>query len=134
MALSDLALSLMAFPQTWDGAGIGLNILLLPSNDPTVRLLPGGSGPPFSDSSYKLQVVFIPGLGAPPVDGDPASKIFSITTPAPASASTLFNKLKAKLAPTPIPPTSMAGVNIHKALPPSYTSAFAFEQPRNPLF
>jgi hypothetical protein len=134
MALSDLALSLMAFPQNWDGAGIGLNILLLPSNDPTVQLLPGGSGPAFSGASYQLQAVFIPGLGAPPVDGAPTSKIFPITTPAPASASTLFNKLKAKLAPTPIPPTSMVGVNIHKALPPTYTSAFPFEQPRNPLF
>jgi hypothetical protein len=134
MALLDLALSFMAFPQNWDGSGIELNILLLPSSDPTVKLLPGGSGPPFSGTSYKLQVVFIPGLGAPPVDGDPTSMIFPITTPVPASASTLFNKLKAKLAPVPIPPTSMAGVNIHKALPPTYTSAFSFEQPRDPRF
>jgi hypothetical protein len=134
MALLDLALSFMAFPQNWDGSGIELNILLLPSSDPTVKLLPGGSGPPFSGTSYKLQVVFIPGLGAPPVDGDPTSMIFPITTPVPASASTLFNKLKAKLAPVPIPPTSMAGVNIHKALPPTYTTAFSFEQPRDPRF
>ena len=28
----------------------------------------------------------------------------------------------------------MAGVSIRKALPPSYTSSFAFEQPRNPAF
>ena len=100
MALLDLALSLMAFPQNWDGSGIGLKILLLPSNDPTVKLLPSGSGPQFSGTTYKLQVVFIPNLGAPPVDGDPSSKIFSITTPVPGSATTLFNKLKAKLAPT----------------------------------
>src|SRR6516162_1805049 len=134
MALLDLALSLMAFPQNWDGSGIELNILLLPSNDPTVKLLPSGSGPPFSGADYKLQLVFIPGLGAPPEDGDPSSMIFPITTPVPASASTLFNKLKAKLAPVPIPPTSMLGVNIHKALPPTYTSAFPFEQPRDPRF
>jgi hypothetical protein len=134
MALLDLALSLIAFPQNWDGSGISLNILLLPSNDPTVKLLPSGSGPQFSGTSYKSQVVFIPNLGAPPVDGDPSSKIFSITTPVPGSAATLFNKLKAKLAPTVIPPTNMSNVIIHKALPSTYTSAFAFEQPRNPLF
>ena len=134
MPLLDLALSLMAFPQNWDGSGISLSILLLPSNDPTARLLPSGSGPQFSGTSYKLQVVFIPGLGAPPVDGDPASKVFPINTLVPDSAATLFNKLKTKLAPTAIPPTSMLGVNIHKALPLSYTSAFTFEQPRDPRF
>jgi hypothetical protein len=133
MALSDLALSLVAFPQNWDGSRIGLNILLLPSNDPTEKLSP--SGPPFSGTSYTLQVIFIPGLGALPVDGDPTAKPFPIATPAPASAPTLFNKLRAKLAPVPNAPTPanvMAGVSIHKALPSSYTSAFAFEQPRHP--
>jgi hypothetical protein len=131
MALSDLALSLMAFPQNWDGAGLDLNLLMVPATDPTAMLSPGG--PPFSGTTY-LQAIFIPGLNSPPVDGDPTSKIFSISTPAPASATTLFDTLKTKLAPTPIPPTSMVGVSIRKALPPSYTSSFAFEQPRNPAF
>jgi hypothetical protein len=132
MALSDLALSLMAFPQNWDGAGIDLNLLMVPATDPTAKLSPGG--PPFSGTTYNLQVIFIPGLNSPPVDGDPTSKIFSISTPAPTSATTLFDTLKTKLAPTPIPQTSMVGVSIRKALPPRYTSSFAFEQPRNPAF
>ena len=132
MALSDLALGLMAFPQNWDGAGIDLNLMLVPATDPTAKLSP--AGPPFSGTTYNLQVILIPGLNNPPVDGDPTSKIFSISTPAPASAITLFDTLKTKLAPTPIPQTSMAGVSIRKALPPSYTSSFAFEQPRNPAF
>jgi hypothetical protein len=132
MALIDLALSLMAFPQQWDGNNFGLNVLLLPSNDPTVPL--SAAGPKFAGSSYDLQVVFIPGLSTLPVDGDAASKVFAIATPAPANAVTLFGLLQAKLAPTPIPPTSMAGVSIMKALPPTYTSAFPFEQPRHPEF
>ena len=132
MALSDLALSLMTFPQDWDGAGLDLNVLLVPATDPTANLSP--SGPPFSGTTYTLQAIFIPGLDSPPAEGDPASKVFTVSTPAPASASTLFNALKAKLAPTAIAQTSMAGVSIRKALPPSYTSSFAFEQPRNPAF
>jgi hypothetical protein len=135
MALLDLALSLMPFPQNWDGSGIELNILLLPANDPTVKLFPAGTGPPFSGTSYKLQVIFIPGLGAPPMDGDPTSIIFPISTPVPANASTLFDKLKVKLAPVLITPTSLdAKIHIHKALPATYTSAFPFEQPRDPRF
>ena len=132
MALSDLALSLMAFPQQWNGARIDLNLLLLPAADPTAKLSPGG--PQFSGTTYQLQVILIPGLDSPPVDGDPTSKIFSISTPVPPSAGTLFNALKAKLAPVPITLTSIAGVTIRKALPPSYTTSFAFEQPRNPAF
>ena len=74
MALSDLALGLMAFPQNWDGAGIDLNLMLVPATDPTEKLSPGG--PPFSGTTYKLQVILIPGLNSPPVDGDPTSKSF----------------------------------------------------------
>jgi hypothetical protein len=132
MALSDLALSLMAFPQDWDGTGLDLNVLLVPAADPTANL--SLSGPPFSGTTYTLQAIFIPGLGSPPADGDPASKVFPFSTPAPASAGTLFNALKAKLAPTANAPTSTPGVSIRKALPPSYTSSFAFEQPRDPDF
>lgn len=132
MALTDLALSLMTFPQNWNGTSIDLNLLLVPATDPTAKLSPGG--PPFAGTTYNLQVIFIPGLNSPPVDGDPTSKIFPIITPAPASAPTLFNALKARLTPTTIPQTSMAGVSIRKALPPSYTNSFAFEQPRNPAF
>ncbi len=79
MALSDLALTLMAFPQHLDGAGVDLNLLLLPATDPTAKLSPGG--PPFSGTTYKLQVILIPGLNSPPVDGDPTAKVFSISTP-----------------------------------------------------
>lgn len=131
MALSDLALSLMTFPQHWDGTGIDLNALLVPAVDPTLKLSPGG--PPFSGTSYKLQAVLIPGLDSPPVDGVPTARIFPVSTPAPANAATLFNKLKTALTPVPIAQTK-PNVTIKKALPPSYTSAFPFEQPRDPRF
>jgi hypothetical protein len=132
MALSDLALSLMAFPQSWAGGTIFVNVLLLPANDPTQPLSP--AGPQFAGTSYQLQTVFTPGLATLPVDGDPGSIVFGIPTPAPPNAGALFDLLKIRLAPVPIPPTPMTGVNILKALPPSYTNAFPFEQPRSPQY
>jgi len=47
MALDDLALSLMTFPQRWHGGTgkLDVNVLLLPVGDPTAAL---GTGPAFA--------------------------------------------------------------------------------------
>ena len=50
MALNDLELSLMTFPQRWDGVAgtLSLNLLLLPVGDPTAPL---GTGPQFAGTA-----------------------------------------------------------------------------------
>ena len=55
MALNDLELSLMAFPQRWDGEAktVALNILILPVGDPTAPL---GGGPKFAGTTVDLVI------------------------------------------------------------------------------
>ena len=125
MAASDLVLSILTFPQNWDGANLSLNLLLLPGADPTQKLTP--AGPAFSGTTYLLEAVVIPGTDNPPVDGAVGSQPFTITTTAPANSAALFTKLKTVYAPKVIPQKGVgAGVRIKKVLPDSYTSAFPF--------
>src|SRR6516164_6717775 len=102
MPASDLVLSILTFPQNWDGVNLSLNLLLLPASDPTQRLTP--LGPAFAGVDYSLEAVVIPGTDNPPIDGAPGSQPFSIATLAPANSVALFNKLKAVYAPKVIPP------------------------------
>ena len=66
MALDDLELSLMAFPQYWDSAKeeLSVNLLLLPVGDP---LQPLGSGPQFAGTTLYLNARFIAGLDSLPL-------------------------------------------------------------------
>ena len=61
MALKDIELSLMTFPQRWDGPSgtLSLNILLLPVGDPTAAL---GTGPKFAGTSVPVILNFASGL------------------------------------------------------------------------
>ena len=130
MPRPDLVLSLLAFPQNWDGTNLRLNLLLLPAADPTGKLT--ANGPAFAGTSYDLQAVLIPGIDNPPIDNAPGARIFPLPTPAPASAAALFAKLKATYAPKKIPEKPLAAFNIRKVLPDSYTTAFPFAQRDNP--
>ncbi len=130
MALSDLVLSTLTFPQSWDGANLEFNLLLLPATDPTANLT--ATGPAFAGVSYSLEAVLIPGLDNPPADNAPSALPFAIATPAPAASTNLFAKLKAAYRPKPLPQKSLTGVRIRKVLPDSYTSAFAYAANGNP--
>src|SRR5215469_12826362 len=127
MALTDLRLSLLAFPQRWDGVSrLDLRVLLLPKSNPLVALSP--TWPQFAGTQLHLQAALVLSAGGFPQPGDPATKFFPVTTVPPVGAVTLFNKLPGSNAIVPDPHRPLDGVQIRKNLPPSYTSAFPFEQ------
>ena len=61
MALSDVVLSILAFPQRWSAAGLEARILLLPIGDPTTPP-PGTNLPAFAGASWTLRAMVLPGL------------------------------------------------------------------------
>src|SRR5262249_31533934 len=136
MALNDLELSLLAFPQRWDGpfGVLSLNILLLPVGDPTAPL---GGGPKFAGTSVDLVINLVSGLDSLPSISTPVSKTLAHTAQPPSVAPTLFNNLFSQLVAKGItvtsnklataPPTS---ARVRKSLPESYTLAFPFEKSR----
>lgn len=137
MALNDLELSLMAFPQRWDGKSgtLALNILLLPVGDPTAPL---GSGPQFAGTNVALTVNFSAGLAALPSTATLPTTSIPYAAQPPAVANTLFNQLFTQLTAKGKTVTSAkvstappATARILKSLPESYTTAFPFNEPRS---
>ena len=63
-------LSLLAFPQRFDGSNLNLRILVLPQGDPLSPLITGASpapdSPAFADAAPKLVAELIPSLAALP--------------------------------------------------------------------
>ena len=131
MALSDVVLSILAFPQRWSAAGLEARILLLPIGDPTTPP-PGTNLPAFAGASWTLRAMVLPGLdlllGPNPSAAAGAMPTPFVATP-PAGALSLFQALKSELvpvAPDPAPARAarLSGVNVRKQLPDSYTKAF----------
>ncbi len=132
MAFQDLRLSIMAFPQEWDPSkpAISVNVLLLPTGDPT---MPDPQlGPIFSGAKRTLKAVFIASLDQLPTPTAPAAEVktFPLTTPAPSGAPALFASLASQFHIVPAASAPTPNIRIKKALPQSYIDAFAFEQPR----
>jgi hypothetical protein len=74
MALSNLELSLMAFPQSWNAVKqqLNVNLLLLPVGNPLLPLgaslgPPLGTGPQFAGTSISLNAMILAGLEACPI-------------------------------------------------------------------
>ena len=137
MALNDLELSLMAFPQRWDGPSgtLTLNFLLLPVGDPTVPL---GGGPQFAGTTVDLVINLVSGLDSLPSTATAPSRTVTYTAQPPPVAPTLFSTLYNQLVAKGITVTSgkvstvpPATARILKSLPKSYTLAFPFERPRS---
>jgi hypothetical protein len=137
MALNDLRLSLMTFPQRVTPTGVGstlnLRLLLLPLGDPTAAIDAGW--PAFAGTTLQLNVCVIDSLASLPTNGSAIALPVPFTAAPPANALALFNLLKKNLTDKGAtvntnPPASPDGVRIRKALPPSYTNAFPFSQPR----
>jgi hypothetical protein len=130
MAVSDIELTLMPFPQRWDGTAIDLRILVAPRGDLTLPLTAGA--PAFSKSALKLNACLIPGLTALPAPAKVTSTVKLAIAP-PANADTLFTHIKATVNfdPSPAPFTPPApNTAFLKQLMPSYQNAFPFERPR----
>jgi hypothetical protein len=143
MALNDLELSLMAFPQRWDGAGgiLAVNLLLLPVGDPTAPL---GTGPQFAGTSVHLNVNVVAGLATLPSTATTPSQLTQFAAQPPPAAAALYTQLYSQLTKkvtvnakglTTPAQAPHKGARIFKSLPASYTEAFAFSAPRtNDLF
>ena len=137
MALNDLRLSLMTFPQrvTPSGAAstLDLRLLLLPLGDPTAAIDAGW--PAFAGTNLQLNACVIDTLASLPTNGSAIALQKPFTAAPPANAVALFNLLKKNLTDKGVtvntnPPASPDGVRVRKALPASYTDAFPFSQPR----
>src|ERR1700683_3113433 len=137
MALNDLELSLMAFPQRWvptastGGGTLRLNILLLPVGDPTQPL---GGGPECAGPALPV-LVTLSGPGAlPNTDLTVPTLAMPLVLTPPPVAPTLFAQFASQFATSGITVTStklttVSGARIMKSLPASYTSAIPFERP-----
>lgn len=129
-----MQLTLLTFPQSWDGAAIALRVLVLPKGDPFEPLAAGA--PAFVSASLRLNAAAIPSLDRLPASIDAsAPKELALTQPAERLA--LFEALRGSFEFEPVPsPTNPrpAGSRIRKYLTESYRSAFRFERPRRPEF
>lgn len=131
MALNDLKLSLLAFPQSWEPNSLGLNLLVLPNGDPLSPLI--ATGPQFAGTTLHLEAVVVIGLDALPAPSSTNTQSIALVVTPPADAVSLFQKFQTDEAPVAAPMLPLDGVQILKSLPESYTSSFAFEQPRTPF-
>jgi hypothetical protein len=126
MALQDLALSVLTFPQEWNGAELSFNVLFLPATD-DIKTPLTPTGPAFSGTVFTLEAVLVTDLNPLP---DPAQAVLraapTILTPFdPVNAAALFDKLAAALPIAPRVRTAMDDVRVNKSLPPSYLQAAA---------
>ncbi|HET9226822.1 MAG TPA: hypothetical protein VFR31_09155, partial [Thermoanaerobaculia bacterium] len=133
MAIKDIKLSLLTFPQRFRGNALECRVLLLPASDPLVPLAPGL--PRFAGTDWELRAMLLPGLDS--MSGPPAGAVpFAFTAVAPPDAVALFEAMQAEFNVKPVTRTDaqrkqdLDGTRIRKHLPESYTSAFPFERPR----
>jgi hypothetical protein len=131
MALTDLKLSLLAFPQKWEPNLLRLNLLVLPNGDPLAPLIP--AQPRFAGTALHLEAVLVIGLDTLPAPSSPSTQNVPLVVTPPSDALSLFQKFQVDQNPTSPPLQKLDGVRILKSLPDSYTSSFAFEQPRTPF-
>src|SRR5271165_5979743 len=128
------ALSLLAFPQSWDGTNIRLRILVMPQGDPLQPLLTNVP-PALADAKLKFIAELIPSLDTLPDPANATAHIPLATTP-PAQARALFQQLAAQfnIAPNPAGQTPRrTGYRTRKFLPESYRNAFNFDRPSTPF-
>ncbi len=133
------SLSLLAFPQSFDGTNIRLRILVMPQGDPLSPLLtnvpPAPDSPAFADGNPKFTAALIPSLATLPTPGAATAHIALPTTPL-AGARPLFQYLASQfnIVANPAGQTPrVSGYSTRKFLPDSYRSAFNFDRPRTPF-
>ena len=139
MATSPNKLTIMAFPQYWDGNSIKLNVLVLPHEDPiapfAMNLPPGVNAQAFAEAKLKFNAMVVDNLDLLPNPGDVTNTI-GLTSVQPTNALQLFKELAKKFKitkPSNIVQAAKASTYIQKYLPQSYRNSFAFSQPRTPF-
>jgi hypothetical protein len=137
MPLKDLSLSFMTFPQRFADGAIDYRMLVIPTGNPFNSLGPGL--PPFKGTTWRLRTVLLAGTDGLWTANPSAGAVQPpepLTLTPPADAAALFQALKMKLdVKDEVRPPSerlvtLGDTRIKKHLPPSYTSAFAFERSR----
>jgi hypothetical protein len=132
-------LSLLAFPQSYDGANINLRILIMPQGDPLSAFLtgvpPAPDSPAFADAKVKFVAELIPSLANLPTPSAVTANV-PLTTVSPTGARSLFQELATQFNIVPNPPGQTprrVGYSTRKYLPESYRNAFNFDRPRTPF-
>ncbi|WP_219518845.1 hypothetical protein [Nonomuraea ceibae] len=131
MTNPDARLTLLTFPQSWDGSKLELRVLALPKGNPRLAPLPGA--PPFAQATLALDVVIVAGLDSLPSPGVESARIGLGMRPAAPGRAGLYAELETCFAIKPTPPGQVIrppGTQIMKYLMPSYREAFAFRGPR----
>src|SRR5882724_3519672 len=95
MALNDLELSLMAFPQSWADGTLTVRVLVLPVGNPLGAV---GSVPKFAGTRLKLKAIVLPGDALPSTSAVPTLSVPFETIPPPATVA-ILSSLQAKLNP-----------------------------------
>jgi hypothetical protein len=130
MAITDIRLTLMPFPQRWDETAIDLRVLVAPRGNPTQPLTAGA--PPFATAKLTLTAQLIPSLASLPSPADVTASV-SLPITAPPNANALFQELATRVPFDPSPPAvtpPAPNTAFLKQLMPSYQAAFPFERPR----
>lgn len=133
MSISDLRLSLMSFPQSWDGKSrLDFNVVVVPVGDPLAPLTP--TGPPFARTQLSLEAVFIPSLDSLPSPTAAGLATFRIATPLPPNQLDLFGTFLGMYPIDPAPVRRPIGPDllVRKDLPPSYLRTAGINAPRTP--
>jgi hypothetical protein len=141
MAIPPDRLTLLPFPQVWDGTALSLRALVLPRGNPLAALMSGTpgvpDGPAFADGVLRLKARLLPGLDALPLPTS-ASTDLGLGIAPPPGVRTVFEELEGLFDIDPaIEATTRdprrAGRQIRKYLTESYRESFAFAGPRTPF-
>jgi hypothetical protein len=132
-------LSLLAFPQRFDGSNIDLRILIMPQGDPLTPLItgvpPAPDSPAFADAKPTFVAELVPSLADLPAPGAVTSQV-PLSTVTPAGVRPLYQQLAGQFAIQPDAPGQTprrVGYTTRKYLPESYQAAFDFDRPRTPF-
>jgi hypothetical protein len=121
--MTDLTrLTLMTFPQHWDGTTLHLRVLVLPRGNP---LDPLAGGIAFADANLKLAARLVPTPGKFPHSADAIVPV-DLGVPLPANRRALFEKLKTLFnikVPEGVVDPRPAAPPVRKFLPKSFRAA-----------
>jgi hypothetical protein len=128
-------LTLLAFPQFWDGAGtLSVRFLALPSGDPFAPL-DLAAAPPFAATELQIEARLVSNPANLPKPTDPATAVSLGAMPRPRRAD-LFGVLRDKfqvVAPPAAPPGPPLQPRVKKLLTKSYQRAARVTQSRTPF-
>jgi hypothetical protein len=129
-------LSLMLFPQRWDGNNLVVNLLLLPNGDPTIAV---GTELPFATAQPKLRASLLPGLDKPAWDPSITPAMINFIPLPPLNYSTTQSAIYAKITSeyTPVVPALTVATSagqVRKDLPHSWLEATGHQTPNPDLF